>query len=358
MPTAKLWQALQDLADAWQHTGSVARFTRDLPKNAVKQSEGLSAALQELHAAAGGLMNNPLLISSALPAAASLWRKVDLRLLHSRHEDWFDAAFAVERGHRATVAWLRARLHGYPLLPAPQLVPGGPLTTDEFTYRVIWQPGERGQRLHFQDVPNIGELLRADAAADRVLRDSTRRVAQAFKETPEWTALAVAHEALDQEARSELGAARLLAQQRLRQEAVDAHEPNRALRRAVYREAVIRETVQGLSGAAEDYAKAFQDADGLVELAASSIFGQVVCYPIETLTVTELEVTPGPVTTVNFAASESIFGSVNAGSVVWLADPLMRDALHVTGLSVSFDSRGSSVRMKANVLDGTGDGWR
>lgn len=358
MPTPQLWKSLRSLADAWQRTASVTRFVGELPRNAVQRSAGLAGALQELHAGAGSLMSNPLLLWSALPGAASLMPRVNLDRLEEEHEAWFQAAGDVEAAHRATVAWIRAHLHGYPMLPAPQLVAGSPLTTREFTFRTIWQPGERGQQLHLQDVPSLGDVLHGDAAAARDVHERTRLLADAFQETPEWIALATAHEALDQNARAELAAARLEAKDRLRSSAVDAHEPTRALPRAAYREGVIREVIEGLTGAARTYAEAFESADGLVELAASQVFSQLVCYPVTTLPANDLDVTPGTPSRVHFTTSDAVLISVGTGSVAWIADPLVDDAVFVTSLSINFGPQEPLVQMSGNLLHGTGAAWR
>lgn len=358
MTTKEVWRSLANLADAWRQTDVLDRFARELPDNSLQRLHGLPGILQTLQA--GGLAGNPLLLAGYIPAAVSVSPEIDEQQLRAMHGDWLDAAVRAEAAHRLTIAWLRARLPGYPTLPAPQLAPGAPLTNPEFSYRIIWQPGERGGQLHLRDVPDeIAEALRADTTIARILTQATRDVAGALGETPEWAALADAAGALDDNARSVLRAARSSARERLAPAAVDAHEPHLTLRRNAYREHVIREELDGLTGSARAYANAFDAADGLVEIAASNVFGQLVCYDLRTMTVTDLEIIPGPNSTVRYETPDIMPDMPRPGAIAWLDDPLVPDAVQIRHVTMSLDPTGQTpLSVTASVLAGTAAAWR
>jgi hypothetical protein len=358
--TTDLWRTLADLADAWRRTPALGRFARDLPENAPQRSKGLPGMLQHIHAGASGLISNPLLLATRLPMAASVVPDIDEQQLRAKHGDWLDAANRAEVAHRRTLAWLRARLPGYPNPPAPQLAPGAPLTTSEFTHRLIWQPGERGQQLHLRDVPpEITDVLLADGATARALMQATRTAAIAFADTPQWAALAAAADALDDTARADLRAARSGARKRLTADAADAHEPCLALPRAAYREHVIRDEIDALTGTARAYAEAFDAADDLVETAASSVFGQIACYPVRTMAAADLEIVPGTPTTVRYTTPDVMLDMPRPGAVAWLDDSLVPDAVRIDSVTLSFDETDqSSLDLTAEVLAGTATAWR
>jgi hypothetical protein len=56
--------------------------------------------------------------------------------------DWLQTANNVETAFRYTLGWLRSSLSGYPILRAPQLAPGTPLTTFELTSEFVWTKDE------------------------------------------------------------------------------------------------------------------------------------------------------------------------------------------------------------------------
>ena len=70
----------------------------------------------------------------------------------------------IEAAHRMTLAWLRSRLAGYPILRAPQLAPGTPLTTFEMTIHYTWTKEELSGGLNQMPAPpGVPDLLGADA---------------------------------------------------------------------------------------------------------------------------------------------------------------------------------------------------
>lgn len=362
MPTPALWRAVRELADAWRRTPVIDRFVRELPSNAAQCRHGLPATLQLLEASASSFLSNPLLLSTRLPIAMSVAPGVNEQQFRAEHGAWFDTAARAERAHRRTLAWLRARLPGYPTLPGPHLAPGSPLTTLEFTYRVVWAPGERSEQLQLCDVPtDIGGLLDADAAAIRSIGAATRTTAAALAATTEWAEFAIATGALDPTSRAELRAARTRAHAQLAPDAVDAYEFRLALPRAAYRDQVIRDEVESLTGAALTYARAFDVADRLLESACSSVFAQIVSYPMRKMAATDLEVSPGAPATVRFAVADldPAQGLPRPGTVAWIEDPLVPDAVFITGFSMSLEQVGEvGFDLTADLLAGTSTAWR
>lgn len=360
MPTADLWRALAEQAVAWRGVPLVERFTRELPANAGQGSHGLPGMLQHIHAGASGLISNPLRLASYLPMACSVVPDVDAQVLMTKHQDWVEAATRAEAAHRLTVGWLRARFPRYPAMPAPQLSPGSSLTTDEFSHRLVWPAVERSQGLHLVDVPNqITDALQCDKECSRRIKESTRAVADALVATPEWSQLEEAGDLLDEAARTELRATRSRLRDLLAPASVDAHEPNLALPRAKYRNHVVREEVEKLLGPSRDYAVAFDSADSMTELAASDVFAQLVCYSVGTLPVDDLQITPGEPPTVRFKTPDTMLHMPDPGSVYWLDDPLVQDAVHVTGVSMNFDqATGPMLTLSATVLSETSTAWR
>ncbi len=360
MPTPELWRAVGSLANQWRASPIVGAVARQLPGNATTPGQVLPRLLQQVTAGAGALVRNPLLLATRLPLAVSVASEVEADVLQARHGDWMGAVGRVEAAHRRTIAWLRARLPGYPQLLGPHLAPGSPWTTFEYTPRLIWAPAERAQGLQFADAPgDIPEILGVVAPAADALLNATRFLAVALKGTNEWHDLADAGRRLDDAGRAQLREAWLEARDQLADPAVDAHEPSLALPRAAYREHVLTRTVDALTGTARTYAEALDTADRLVERACSDVLGQIVFYPLQTLSADDIEVTPGPRTTVRFAAPDPGAFLVQPGSVAWLADALAPDAVLITGTSMSFRATGEQqVHMTAEVLTGTSDAWK
>lgn len=355
---AKLWHALRDQAFAWRETDVVQRFARELPRNAGSRSSGLPGLLQHAHAAAAALMSRPMRYASALDMVADVVPEVDRDVLRDGHGQWLDAAGRVETAHRLTVAWLRSRLPGYPRLPAPQLAPGTPLTTDEFTHRLVWTPDERANGLQFQDAPpDVAAVLQA-MRRDADIAQAARNVAAALVTTSEWEGLELARAALDEPGRHDLREVRRRLRDLLSPAAVDHYEPTLAFRRAEYREGVTAQEVDGLAGSAAEYASAFGAANALIESAASDVFGELTCYGIDTFEPADVETSPGRPPTVAFTVADPREWP-EPGVLAWLDDPLVADAVHITSVQVQFQNVGSvTIRAAADVLSGTSDVWR
>jgi hypothetical protein len=360
MRHVQLWKAIREQATAWAVTPAFQRFATQLPRNARQRITGLPGLLQHLEAAGGGVGSRPLRLASNIPRMLDVIPGLDLGSLGMTWTSWLNDAQRVESAHRDTVAWIRSRLPGYPLLPAPQLAPRTPLTTVEFTWRLIWTPGERSRGLQFQRAPvQAAPALQATETQLRRLDESARLVAAAFGQTDEWARLAAAAEALDGAGRAGLLTVRAILRQRLAAVAVTAHEPNLAMRRDAYRQVVLSEEIETLSGSAREYADAFEAADQLVETAASDIFGQLAAYgePTTFTHVQDIDLLPRHPQAVTFILADDVWPEI--GSIAWVDNLLVPDAVHITAITVHInEATGDAHRVTGTVLTGTATAWQ
>ncbi|MCU1615837.1 MAG: hypothetical protein JWO98_3377 [Frankiales bacterium] len=272
---------------------------------------------------------------------------------------WLEAATKVEMAHRDAIAWLRSRLPGYPMLPAPQLAPNTPLTTREFTWRLSWQPGEQGQGLQFRAAPSrTAELLEVSGGQSTELEESARWLARAFSETEEWLRLDAATRSLTASDRDDLQKCRSRIKRRLVPAAVDEHDDRLALPRDEFRSSVVLEELESLQGGARGYAFAFDAMDQLIEYAVSDVFGQLLAYgpPQRLSPIAALDFNPGAMPSVSFSTDDSAW--LDTCQILWLDSDFVADAVMVTGLTISLDpGRSMGQRITARLLTGSGEAW-
>ena len=272
---------------------------------------------------------------------------------------WLTMANRIEAAHRLTLTWLRSGLAGYPILRAPQLAPGTPLTTFEMTNHYIWTKQERSAGLNLMAAPpSVTDLLCAEAKASSDLDQAARDLATAFEGTPAWIRFRNALEALDDDGKANLREARRELIGRLSQEAVNDHEEHLALPRAQYRDHVTTEVIGSLTGSANEYADAFSYVHDLLTLVACDIFGELALFgepwPVPVM---NLEV-PGPGQPIVAFESQGAAGVlITTGQVLWLSNESMTDAVRIETNSMQFDVEGVRDRFVARVLIGTGEGW-
>lgn len=357
MTHGPLWAAVQAQADAWSCLDVVRSFAMQLPRNSPQQQTGIPGILQEITAGGGPVSTHPLRIASTMP----MWRQIpgiDVAALGQDFTTWLDQAHRVEQAHRHTIAWLRSRLPGYPMLSAPQLAPGTPLTTLEFTTRLSWTPHERGQGLQFMPAPaGAGPALQAATQQQRRLDETARVLVLALEQTSEWQRF-VAATPLPTDAKAVLLATRAQLALPLLAASVIAAAGDHAVARAKYRAQVLSDAVTPLSGAAREYTQAFEGVNAVIETAASDIFGQLLAYgaPITISRPQELDVRPGPPRTVEIALSNVAWPDL--GAVVWIDDPLVDDAVHLIGMAMSYEPvDGTHHRLTGVVLEGTAESW-
>jgi hypothetical protein len=354
----RLWTAIHEQAQAWAAVPECQAMAQQLPRNRTRAGNGLPGYLQELQAGGAFLGSRPLRAGRLLPWWMDGMPTPITDVVQAELAAWSPTVQAVEEAHRLTVAWLRSRMPGYPMLPAPQLAPGAPWTTNEFTWRLGWAPDERAQGLQYLSEPEaVADWLEVSPDHQRRLDGTARAVADALGGSEEWQRLAAARRDLDREARQALSQARAAIRRRLTEESVDAHEPRLAIRRAQYREAVVNEELGDLRGAAHEYATAFDRAEGLIQLAASDVFGQLLMYgDPQTVHPDRVEFDGDGEVRMGFSSPELIGGTT--GALLWVDDPLVSDAVRVEELRFSLDHTSTElVRCAAVMLSGTGQAW-
>jgi len=357
MVNTHIWRVVARQAECWAALPLVQEFAQQLPRNASTRTTGVPGYLQALQASGAQIAATPLRLTGLVGGFSELVKSFDVSYDESDLQRWLQMASQVEIAHRETVAWLRSRMPGYPQLPAPQLAPGTPLTTAEFTYRLSWRAHERAQGLQLQDVPSsITRRLRANASQAHGLSEAARALASTLRSSEEWLRLGAARSALSSADRQALRDARARVKQRLSPSMIDAHEPHRALARHEYRCTVLEEELDILTGQAREFADAFDAADELVELAASDIFGQLAVYgsPVNLGRVAEIDLEPGATQYASFTLPGDTW--LEPGCLIRIDDSLIADTMLMVGGSFSFGST-SRTRVRARVLPGTSSVW-
>lgn len=365
--SASLWKAVWQLADAWSETPVIMDIAATLPRNQPLENRGdratgIPALLQHLEVTVGGMMH-PLMYSSRIPVLmqdpmlAGLGRpQVD----DTDWSEWLQKASRLENAHRVTLAWLRSSLAGYPILRAPQLAPGTPLTTFEMTTQFIWRKQEFASELNrLSAPPNVPKLLGADNSLVTMLDEAARELATQLRQTPAWIQFNDTLEALDDPAKEALREARRELTKRLSDGPLDEHEENLALPRSEYRAHTTVNVVEALTGTARAYADAFTDVHRLLTLTACDVFSELAVYgepwPIPVINI-ETSV-PGQLV-VEFETPGAAGLFIDIGQVLWLSNGAVTDAVRVEVKSFKLDlALGSRDLFEARVLLGTGEGW-
>lgn len=368
-PTSpNLWRAVWNLAELWSRTPLVKGFADTLPRNQRlenrgDQAIGMHALLQHLEAGAGMMMMmQPLMLGSRVPVL------LDQPMIHSgapvvdqgEIAEWLTMASQIEAAHRMTLAWLRSRLAGYPLLRAPQLAPGTPLTTFEMTTEYIWTKEELAGGLHLTAAPpGHADLLGASANAAKELDEAARYLVRSLEGAPAWIRFHDSLTRLDEVGKAALRDARRDLTKRLAAESIDDYEKDLAWPRAEYRSYTVAEVVGSLTGSAREYADAFTDVHELLTLVACDVFGELALFGEPWPTpVLNLEMPEPGHPMVAFEGPDSAGLFLAPGQVLWLANESVTDAVRIEAKSIAFDVEGVRSRFKARVLIGSGEGWQ
>jgi hypothetical protein len=360
---APLWRAVSDLSLTWRQLPVVRQFATVLPRNAQQRSSGIPGRLQELQAGGGNISEFPLRLTRTVQLMSRMPSPFPQATPTTQEwNTWLGTARRVEIAHRITVAWLRSRLPGYPNLPAPQLARGAPLTAEEADYELVWTRDERAQGFQFQNPPSqISHILEAAPAAQHRLVGGTQSVATALEQSGEWSRLNAATSALTEFARTQLGQAREAVAAQLSKAKIDAHSDN-LLARFNHRVAVLKEVLSTLSGVAEEYASAFDAANGLITTAASDVFGELTIYgpPVSISGIHNIDLRPGTLQLVSFTRemdSTAGFRLLEMGEIIWLDDVLVPDATRLIGTTVSMNLLAGTERWTGVILPGTRNAW-
>jgi hypothetical protein len=282
------------------------------------------------------MMVNPLRLGSIVPLLLQEYKLMrNTRVPANEMSSWLASANRLEQAHRQTVAWFRSRLPGYPLIRSPHLVAGSPLTTLEWTYRLIWTPDERKRGLQFQSAPDVAGMLGLEGSAATESERAAQAVMAALERTDEWSTFEEATRSLDTTGKADLLSARNHLAARLAPEAIDAHEPNLAIPRNEYRAHATRVAVENLKGSARAYVDAFSAANELIDTTTSEVFGQLMAYgdPL-TISACGLDLLGGRPPRVAFSLAEHYVVCIGPGSLLRLDDPLVPDILRIDSLNV------------------------
>jgi hypothetical protein len=362
-----LWAAVWQLADAWSETPVIKDVSATLPRNQPLESRGdaatgIAALLQHLEVTIGGMMH-PLTYGSRIPIFMrdpTLLRFGTPEVDDAEWFEWLQNASRLENAHRITLAWLRSRLGGYPILRAPQLAPGTPFNTYEMTTQFIWSKQEFASGLNrLPGPPDISNILGADGATATLLDAVCRELATKLRQTSTWIRFNDAHKALDNPAKESLREARRELTERLSADRLDEHEENLALPRSQYRAHTTAEVVESLTGPARAYADAFTDVHRLLTLTVCDVFSELVLYG-EPWSVPVINVeTPVPgEPIVEFETPGATGLMLGTRQVLWLSNSAVADAVRVETKSFNMDlAHGTRDLFEARVLVGTAEGW-
>lgn len=367
---ADMWRAVSDLAIAWAGTPVIRRLAAELPRNAAQRVNGIPRRLQEMEAGGAGVSHRPLRLTRTVQIMSRMPRSP---LMHEppdpqKWNEWLSAAATTEATHKVMIAWLRARMPRYPILPAPQLAPESPLRIDESGYELRWERSEPLPGLQFANPDfRIGQLLHAPASQQQRIADGTRILGTTLESTEEWQLMDSAAASMTAESRAELRMARSTLSDRLSPAEVTRHS-HRAHERWTYRRAVMAEVLASLSGPAAAYAGAFDAANKLLETVAGDTFSQLAVYgPPETeVRPANIDILPGhrgPQVSFTRAPYDGngLRPHLQMGEIVWLDDALVRDCVQIVAVEFSsglYSDGEDRERVTGVMLEGTCEGWR
>ena len=362
-----VWEAVWALADAWSETPVVRDFAGVLPRNRPPadrsaDAKGVPALLHHFDISIGTMMH-PLRYGSRLPVLLRdpMFAGFGLPEVEaSELASFLRGARRIEEAHSVSLAWLRSSLAGYPMLRAPQLAPGTPLTTNEMSTGFIWHKQELAAGLNLRSSPpRVADLLGADATTGAALGAAARKLSAELSESLEWTEFRRSSLALDEQAKTQLREARRELKLRLADDRLDQHEEILALARMEYRAHRTADAIDALTGLARAYAPAINRVDRLLTLASCDVFGDLALYgepwPISVLSL-DVPVAGQPMVEFECAGATGLF--LDVGQVIWLDRSVVKDAVRIQRKTFTFDlAEPPRERLFARVLRGTADAW-
>lgn len=354
MTTEDVWSAVADLAEAWTQTPRVQALNAIAVTGAPTVS-AIARALQELDAGGATITYRPLAIATELQYGLAAQPHVAKDVSREDLSDFMSLAEQVEVAHIATVAWIRSRLPGYPMINAPQLVRDSSWTTEQWTHRYPWRRADRGAGLQYQSrVDAIGALL--GSAEDFRLADLTTILSNTLKQTREWLAFGAAGALLTPSDKEQLKAACVDLRSLLVPEVIDRHEPNLAVPRAQYREYQTREVVDAMAGRAGEYARALWAINEVVDLVAVDVLAQLTRFgrpvAVEPFSVAFDEAGENRITADLIDDMRTMF--IKPGRLVHLVNPLTPDVIRVESASFSMNDGTARIRIRGRTLADSG----
>jgi hypothetical protein len=260
-----VWDAVEGLAARWKTSPSVAGYAAPL----TELTSPLGRAMAELTTST--VYGQPLLHAQFVQASDSF----DQIMAVAGARAWLADGTTVARQFLVTVEWLRARLPGYPLLAAPQLVRNSPWTSGELPLRIPWLAQWRREGLQFRPAPpGVADGLRLPRQAHD---NDARRLAAAIATAPASMNLEQALAALTSADEESLAEARAELRRRLASAQLDARAGADPLKRYAYGEALMHQVIQQLPPRPRGFALATEAADRLLTQ-ATALFSQHVIY--------------------------------------------------------------------------------
>jgi hypothetical protein len=256
---------VEGLAARWKTSPPVATYAAPL----TELTSPLGRAMAELTTST--VYGQPLLHAQFVQAS----RSFDQIMAVEGAQAWLADGTTVARQFLVTVEWLRARLPGYPLLAAPQLVRNSPWTSGELPLRIPWLAQWRRQGLQFRtEPPSVADGLRLPRQAHD---NDARRLAAAIAAADASVYLEQTLAALTSADEESLTEARAELRRRLASDQLDATAGADPLKRYAYGEALLHQVIQQLPLRPREFALATEAADRLLTQ-ATALFSQHVIY--------------------------------------------------------------------------------
>lgn len=342
MTTADVWVATRNLAEQWRQSALIKRFVDQLPRNN-SANEGIPEMLRNIDASTAGSVSGQPLIPNRWEDFA---RQIPWVALDATGVGFLAAARPIGFAAELQTAWLRSRLPGYPMIPAPHLAPDTHRTTVEIGMDLAWRREALQGGLQFEPTPRgIDQLLGID---QRSYNAVIHEVANALQGTREWMTFATQSTDLTEVSRRELVEARKRLRTLLSQAAVDDYEPERMARRNDYRRHQVAAVINELSDSAREFAAAFERVDELIDWVSLRVLGNLIAYgrPTVLRDVDEVECEGG---ILRFHSDDPFPRS----SLVRIDHPLAPDPALVTSMSFYRDERGTAInQFEAKILTG------
>ncbi|WP_155268777.1 hypothetical protein [Mycobacterium kansasii] len=350
MSTPEVWTAVELLGRQWSRSPLVRQLTDALPSVASPSGE-ITTALQYLNASMNDVVSCAPLWTTAWEALAE---QLPILTVTDELRQFLRAVRPVGHATEVSLGWVRSRLPGFPSILVPQLAARASRRCEECGDHLPWTRQMLGAGLQYQ--PSPGTLLTRifGAPVSAGISSATVVLAEALARTPQWQTFAALHRELEDVDRDALRAARSRVNTALSGESVDSFEPEHMYRRQKFRDECTDDAIESLADRPRAYAAAFGEVDHVVDLAALHVLGQIACFgtPQRAHDVEIVELTPECVRYTDHGDFLT-----HLGGLVRLSDPVVREVLRITGISISSD--GSTSRTNVSVtgrrLPGTAD---
>jgi hypothetical protein len=253
--TARLWRTVDELARVWRASPYVQEYA-----TRARGQLGIYAGRGADHIAA-----QPFFLHIYLPTVATYNEPAG-------PQGWPDKGVEIASGYIATIEWPRSRLPGYPFPGTPQLAPASHWTGFTVSMKLPWLAHTRSWQLQDQPEPPTMPYLpdrAAQAGVTRNLGDAVSISPAAAEVGHRWNALSTG----DRSAMDTASAA----MQEARYPQPDDVRGDEDFRQLGWQEHLLDEALQSLPEGARAFTSALEDADRMIQQAAT-LFSQLVTY--------------------------------------------------------------------------------